>query len=155
MHHHFNRRFGELRSRYAALLIWSLAHRPLAAGAFGVFFVASLALVLVVGQDFFPTVDAGQFRLHVRAPEGTRIEETEQLCSQVESEIRRQIPADEVSMILDNIGLPNAIGLAFSDSASIGNADGEILVSLKPDRHGPTAVYTRQLRAALQGSFRI
>jgi CzcA family heavy metal efflux pump len=153
IHHRFNYRFGEMRRRYAALLTWSLAHRPLAAGAFGVCFVASLALVLVVGQDFFPTVDAGQFRLHVRAPEGTRIEETEQLFSQVESEIRRQIPIDEVSMILDNIGLPNAISLAFSDSASVGNADGEILVSLKPERHGPTAVYTRQLRAALQQKF--
>ncbi len=153
IHHRFNRRFGEMRSRYAALLTWSLAHRPLAAGAFGVFFLASLALALVVGQDFFPTVDAGQFRLHVRAPEGTRIEETEQLFSQVESEIRRQIPAEEVSMILDNIGLPNAISLAFSDSASVGNADGEILVSLNPDRHAPTAVYTRRLRATLREKF--
>src|SRR5262249_42209578 len=85
IHHRFNRRFEDMRTRYAALLTWSLAHRSLAAGAFGIFFLGSLVLALVVGQDFFPTVDAGQFRLHVRAPEGTRIEETEQFFSQVES----------------------------------------------------------------------
>ncbi len=99
-------------------------------------------------------MDAGQFRLHVRAPAGTRIEETEQLFGQVEQKIREVIPADEVSVILDNIGLPvGGINLAFSDSATIGSADGEILVSLNQEHHGSTWQYVKKLRNELKTEF--
>jgi len=152
VHHAFNRKFERLRNNYQEILAWSLAHRGLVLCLFGLFVVGSLSLLLGVGQDFFPYVDSGQFRLHVRAPEGTRIEETERIFGLVEDEIRREIPADELSIILDNIGLPNGFSLAFSDSATIGNADGEILVALK-ESHGSTEAYTRQLRQVLPEKF--
>ena len=152
VHHAFNRKFERLRNNYHELLAWSLAHRGLVLCLFGLFVVGSLSLLLGIGQDFFPYVDSGQLRLHVRAPEGTRIEETERIFGLVEDEIRREIPADELSIILDNIGLPNGFSLAFSDSATIGNADGEILVALK-ENHGSTEAYTRQLRKTLQEKF--
>src|SRR5579863_3174541 len=97
---------------------------------------ACLGLTPFLGQDFFPQVDAGQIRLHVRAPAGTRIEETERYFAQVETELRRVIPAAELTDILDNIGLPySGVNLAMSDTATIGPSDGEILVSLRPGEH--------------------
>ena len=130
----------------AELLAWALDHRALVAGLFGVFVLGSLALVLFVGEDFFPYVDAGQMRLHVRAPAGTRIEETEQIFARVEDEIRADDSRRTSSItILDNIGLPNSgINLAFSDSATDRHGDGEILISLKPEKHGPTQEYDAQ-----------
>ena len=113
----------------------------------------SFGLVVLIGQDFFPYVDAGQMRLHVRCPTGTRIEEAERIFAEVEAEIRRVIPASELDSILDNIGLPNSgINLAFSDSATVGNGDGEILISLK-EKHRPTPEYTRELRHRLGAVF--
>ena len=104
--------------------------------------------MLFVGQDFFPYVDSGQMRLHVRCPAGTRIEEAERIFGAVEEEIRHVVPPEELDTILDNIGLPNSgINLAFSDSATSGSGDGEILISLKPEHH-PTIGYTRQLRTS-------
>ena len=109
--------------------------------------VGSVCLLPFIGQDFFPTVDAGQFRLHVRAPAGTRIEETERLFNQVESAIRQTIPAKELDLTLDNIGLPvGGVNFAFSTTGSIGPSDGEILVSLKEGEHGPTQDYIEELR---------
>jgi multidrug efflux pump subunit AcrB len=91
------------------------------------FALASVGLIAVVGQNFFPYVDAGQMRLHVRPPTGTRIEEAAAIFSSIENEIRRVIPAQELDSILDNIGLPNSgINLAFSDSITNGNGDGDI-----------------------------
>ena len=117
------------------------------------FAFASLGLVLFVGNDFFPYVDSGQMRLHVRCPTGTRIEETERIFGAVEAEIRRVVPPQELDIILDNIGLPNSgINLAFSDSATNGAGDGEILISLKPTHH-PTIDYMRQLRTGLAARF--
>jgi multidrug efflux pump subunit AcrB len=117
------------------------------------FALASAGLVVVIGQNFFPYVDAGQMRLHVRPPTGTRIEEAAAIFASIESEIRRVIPAQEVDSILDNIGLPNSgINLAFSDSITNGNGDGEILISLKEDHH-PTLDYTRKLRNTLAAKF--
>jgi multidrug efflux pump subunit AcrB len=99
-------------------------------------------------------VDAGQIRLHVRAPAGTRIEQTEQIFARVENAVRGIIPARELSDILANIGLPySEINLAYSDSGIIGEFDGEILVSLKPGDHGPTADYIRELRARLNAQY--
>ncbi len=113
---------------------------------FLVFCLASCLLVPMLGQDFFPSVDAGTFRLHVRVRSGTRIEETAKFIDQVEVAIRREIPADELHGILDNIGLPNSgINLSYSDSGVVGSGDADILVSLN-EGHRPTPGYVRRLR---------
>ncbi len=154
VHQRFNRHFARLRDRYTRALDWSLDHRKaVVIGAFA--FVALTGLLIpFLGRDFFPVVDAGQFRLHVRAPAGTRIEETERVFTQVENVIREVVPADELVTILDNIGLPNGgLNLAFSDSATISASDGEIFVSLNPEKHGSTWVYVRRLRARLTRQF--
>jgi multidrug efflux pump subunit AcrB len=154
IHQAFDRRFERFREAYHHLLEGVLAHRFLAGGAFLLFALASAAvLIRITGQDFFPYVDAGQMRLHVRCPAGTRIEEAAAVFGSIEDEIRKIIPSQELDSILDNIGLPNSgINLAFSDTVTNGNGDGEILISLKPD-HRPTLEYTRKLRDVLTQKF--
>jgi multidrug efflux pump subunit AcrB len=148
----FESGFHRLTDTYAGVLDWMLGHRTLALTAFLGFAGASLFLYPFVGRDFFPTVDAGQLRLHVRCPPGTRIEQTERYFQQVEDYIRHVIPANEVSVINDNIGLPNNINLALSDSVTSGPSDGEILVALNATHH-PTAGYLRTLRQELPRRF--
>src|SRR5438874_11275681 len=117
------------------------------------FALASLALFPRTGRDFFPSVDAGQFRLHVRAPAGTRVEETERIFGQVENAIREIVPDSERAMILDNMGLTQSFTImAYVDNGTVSNADGEILVSLNP-KHRPTADYVAQLRHELPQRF--
>ena len=153
IHQAFDRHFEKWRDAYHRLLERALEHRVLVGGAFAIFAFLSLGLVLFVGNDFFPYVDSGQMRLHVRCPAGTRIEESERIFGMVEEEVRRVVPPQELDTILDNIGLPNSgINLAFSDSATSGSGDGEILISLKP-KHHPTIDYTRQLRTSLAARF--
>ncbi len=153
IHHGFQTRFERMRNAYRRLLGSALAHRKLVAACFGLIAVACAALLPFIGTDFFPQVDAGQIRLHVRAPAGTRIEETEAYFKQVEDTLRRTIPAAELSDILDNIGLPySGYNIALSDTATIGSFDGEILVSLKPD-HASTWGYIRELRHTLNRQF--
>jgi multidrug efflux pump subunit AcrB len=154
IHYLFNRRFEQMRSSYAGLLHWSLDHRaPILAG-FGIFVAASLSLSLLVGRDFFPAVDSGQMRLHAIAPTGTRIEETEVLFSKIDEEIRHVIPPGEIDTIIDNIGIPfGGFNLAFGDVTTMGTGDGDILISLKAEDHGPTAVYTDRLRKHLKQAF--
>jgi multidrug efflux pump subunit AcrB len=153
-HYVFNRRFAAMRNSYAALLHWCLDHRAPVLAGFGIFIAASLCLAPFVGRDFFPTVDSGQMRLHARAPSGTRIEQTEVLFANLEREIRRVIPPAEVDTIIDNIGIPiGGLNLAYGDATSLGVADGDILISLNPERHGPTAVYTDRLRKDLREKF--
>ena len=152
-HQAFDRKFEKFRERYLRLLEWVLAHRVITGGAFLAFALASAGLVAVVGQNFFPYVDAGQMRLHVRTPTGTRIEEAAAIFASIEREIRQVVPPQELDSILDNIGLPNSgINLAFSDSITNGNGDGEILISLKPNHH-PTLEYTRKIRSILAAKF--
>ncbi len=154
VHHAFDDRFEWMRHKYSGWLDYILDNRGLVAIVFGIFCLLSLGLAFVVGRDFFPYVDSGQMRLHVNAPEGTRIEQTEQIFAQVEAEIRREIPRDEVQTIVDNIGLPSSgINLAFGDSSTIGVSDGEILIALNPEKHGPTELYERHLRARLNDHF--
>jgi CzcA family heavy metal efflux pump len=154
IHHGFNHRFEQLRHRYLGALTWTLEHRNLFTAVFAIVITASLGLVFLVGEDFFPYVDSGQMRLHVRAPEGTRIEETEQLFAQVEDEIHKIVPPGELTALLDNIGLPAiGINLAFSDSSSIGSGDGEILISLNQEKHRPTLEIERLIRARLNKQF--
>ncbi|MEH1989300.1 efflux RND transporter permease subunit, partial [Nostoc sp.] len=125
IHEQFNRQFDKFRQNYRNTLAKALNHRGVVFAMFGAFWVSALVLLPFVGQDFFPQVDAGQFRLHVRAPAGTRLEKTEQIFTQVENEIRQVIPEQELEIILDNIGLPvGGVNLAFSDTATIGPGDG-------------------------------
>jgi multidrug efflux pump subunit AcrB len=153
-HAGFERRFEQFRDAYAALLNWNLHHRLTVFVLFG-FVVASGFIALPwVGRDFFPTVDTGQFRLHVRTPAGTRVEQTEHYFSEVEKVIREIIPEHEVELVLDNIGLPNrTYAMAFGDSATTGQADGEILVALKHHRSHSTPEYMAILRRELPGHF--
>jgi multidrug efflux pump subunit AcrB len=144
--------FRRLTAAYEGVLDWALAHTWTVMSVFVAFAVLSLSLYPFVGRDFFPAVDAGQLRLHVRAPAGTRIEETERYFQDVEDYIRQVIPAGQLAAIIDNIGVPNSINLALSDSVTVGPADGEILVSLKTP-HGPTADYLKRLRAELPRRF--
>src|SRR5271166_1315921 len=118
--------------------------------------VVVLSLVLVtpfLGEDFFPKVDAGQFRLHVSAPVGTRIEETQQVFYQIENVIRSVIPKDQIDLVIENIGLPMNLNLALSDTATISSADGEILVSLNKRKHGPTWNYVKMIREQLIAKY--
>ena len=150
----FERRFEALRSSYVRLLDWNLRHRRVVFVAFGLMLLSGVLLMPFVGQDFFPTVDAGQFRLHVRAPAGTRVEQTERYFTQVEEAIRKIIPAHEVELILDNIGLPNrSYSMAFGDSATTGMGDGEILVALSHQRTKSTPEYIAELRRQLPERF--
>jgi multidrug efflux pump subunit AcrB len=153
-HRAFNRQFERFLGGYRAALSWSLAHRRIVAGLFGGFVLVSLALFWLIGMDFFPTVDAGQFRLHVRCPPGTRIEETERRFAEVEDVIRQTIPADQVDIVLDNLGIPaGGINLAFSDASVVAAADGEILVSLKAGHHDSTPAFVEKLRTTLPKRF--
>jgi multidrug efflux pump subunit AcrB len=150
LHEGFNRGFEKLRNFYAARLEWALNHAWLVVGTMVTVVVISLVLVTpFLGEDFFPKVDAGQFRLHVSAPVGTRIEETQQVFYQVENVIRSVIPKDQIELVTENIGLPMNLNLALSDTATIGSADGEIDVSLNPASHGPTFDYLKKIRQQL------
>jgi multidrug efflux pump subunit AcrB len=154
----FQKRFEEafegFRLRYRRVLETCLHHRP----AFLIAFFASClgSLVILVpwlGRDFFPSVDSGTFKLHMRAPTGMRIEETANLCDLVEQSIRKQIPAAEVQSVIDNIGLPySGINLSYSNSAPVGTSDADILVTLSA-KHHPTDDYVHNLRLTLPKQF--
>jgi multidrug efflux pump subunit AcrB len=149
----FERGFDRFRDGYRILLGAVLHHRTPFAAIFLVFCIGSMLLVPQLGQDFFPSVDAGQFRLHLRARSGTRIEETAKLVDEVEAAIRQEIPASEFRGMLDNIGIPgSSINLTYNDSGLIGTGDADILVALRPE-HGPTASYVDRLRARLNREF--
>ena len=148
----FEAGFEKLAHAYQGALAWALEHRGWVAGALLAFAASSLFLYPYVGRDFFPNVDAGQLRLHVRCPPGTRLEQSEAYFQQVEDYIRQVIGADELSVVIDNIGLPNNINLARSDSVTAGPSDGEILVSLNANHH-PTADYLRTIRAEFPRRF--
>jgi multidrug efflux pump subunit AcrB len=151
IHVRFNRHFERFRDAYVRRLHWCLDHRRAVALGMGALLVGTGFLVPALGRDFFPLVDAGSFRLHVRAPAGTRIEETERVFTQVDDIIRQVIPAAELETVIDNIGLPNSgLNLASGDLATVGTGDGEIVVSLNPEKHHSTWGYVRQLRARLQ-----
>jgi CzcA family heavy metal efflux pump len=154
LHAGFERRFEQFRTLYVSVLEWSLHHRPRVFLVFALVVASGFAILPWVGRDFFPTVDAGQFRLHVRAPAGTRVEQTERYFSEVEKTIRGIIPKDEVELVLDNIGLPNrTYAMAFGDSATTGMADGEILVTLSHHRSQSTQAYIAKLREELPRQF--
>ncbi|MCA7999133.1 efflux RND transporter permease subunit [Burkholderia metallica] len=151
--HGFERRFAALRAGYRAVLGLALVHRARFVTLFVAAVAVSFALVPWLGRNFFPSVDAGEIAFHVRAPIGTRIEETAALFDHVEQTVRDVVPPRAVASIVDNMGLPNSgINLTYSNSGTIGPQDGDILVSLTGD-HAPTADYVRQLRTQLPRAF--
>jgi multidrug efflux pump subunit AcrB len=152
-HHAFNSLFEKMRTKYHRALGWCLHHRLRVTVVYVFFVGASLGLTAIVGTDFFPTVDSGQLRLHVRAPEGTRLEETERVFARVEAAIRANLKAGELDEIVDNIGIANSVNLAFGDSATVGPSDGDILIALNAEHHRPTQLVQRELRRALRQGF--
>ena len=150
----FEHTFEKIRSGYVRGLTFCVDH---AAAFIVIFLVACLASIGLIepwlGQDFFPSVDSGAFKIHLRAHTGTRIEDTAALCDHVDSAIREEIPASEITTIIDNIGLPySGLNLSYSTSAPIGTADADIQVQLTEDHH-PTGVYVNQLREVLARKF--
>ncbi|HWZ51905.1 MAG TPA: efflux RND transporter permease subunit [Granulicella sp.] len=150
----FEHYFERLRSWYHGVLNFCLKYRGAFLLSILAFWVGSIVLLYPwLGQDFFPSVDGGQFKLHVRAHTGTRIEDTARLCDQIESVIRKQIPQAELGTVIDNIGIPySGLNLSYSNSAPVGTADADILVSLS-EKHHPTAEYTKALREELTRQF--
>jgi multidrug efflux pump subunit AcrB len=152
-HHAFEGAFERMRAAYIVLLSTLLVKRRLFVISFLAFCVASLGLAFVLGADFFPSVDAGDIRLHLRAPTGTRIEETARLADDVEKVIRTVVPPRDLGTILDNLGLPySGINLSYSNAGTIGTLDGDIQIALKPD-HERTQTYIDKLRALLPQRF--
>ncbi len=149
----FETGFEKFREGYRDTLSWALSVARLTVGAFIGLIIVSALLFPFLGRDFFPQVDAGQMRLHVRAPPGTRLEKTQQLFSEVEAQIRKLVGNDQIDVMLDNIGLPySGINIALSDSATVGPMDGEILISLT-EKHEATAKLIALLRQDLPKRF--
>jgi multidrug efflux pump subunit AcrB len=150
----FEAAFEKFRHSFRGLLEICLHHRLVFLIAFFAVCIGSLVVLIPwLGRDFFPNVDSGTFKLHMRAPTGMRIEETANLCDLIEQSIRKQIPAAEVQSVIDNIGLPySGINLSYSNSAPVGTSDADILVTLSVNHH-PTDNYVHQLRLTLPKQF--
>jgi multidrug efflux pump subunit AcrB len=149
----FERGFESVRNAYRTLLDTFIGHRGIFVAGFLLACFLSFGLLPWLGQDFFPSVDSGEFTMHLRAPTGTRIEETAALCDRVENEIRKSIPQQEFAGVIDNIGLPySGINLSYSNSAPVGTQDADIIVALSP-KHHPTAGYVHDLRLKLTRDF--
>jgi multidrug efflux pump subunit AcrB len=149
----FERRFEAIRSGYGGLLVLGLRNRGKLIAGFVGFSLLSFGLAPFLGQDFFPSVDGGQIKMHVRAQTGTRIEETTRLADRIGEAVDQIIPADELDSIVDNIGLSvSGINMAYNNSGTIGVEDADILISLKPN-HAPTADYVRTMRERLPRMF--
>jgi multidrug efflux pump subunit AcrB len=149
----FERGFERFRESYRNILSWTLSQARVTVTAFLILIAVSILLFPLLGRDFFPQVDAGQMRLHVRAPAGTRLEQTQQDFAAVEAQIRKLVGGEQIDVMLDNIGLPySGINIALSDSATVGPMDGEILISLN-EKHAPTAQLIAMLRRELPKRF--
>jgi multidrug efflux pump subunit AcrB len=153
LHQLFERGFELFRRGYVRVLTLLLRRRLIVPVVAGLMLALGGVMVTIVGRDFFPAIDGGQIKLHVRAPAATRIEATERIFQEVEDKIREVIPARDRDLIVDDIGVPQrSYNLAFTDGSTINVNDGVILVSLK-DGHAPTADYVRRLRKALPAAF--
>ena len=153
IHRSFERGFLILRVVHRNALAWMVGRPLITVSFFALLVGASLTLYPRLGMDFFPQIDAGQMRLHVRAPPGTKIETTQQYFANVEGAIRDIVGGDQIDVILDNIGLPySGINIALSDTATVGPMDGEILISLS-EKHTPTPQHMADLRRELPKRF--
>jgi multidrug efflux pump subunit AcrB len=152
LNHARDRAFDRFQGAYGRLLETVLAHRAFVILTAVAAVAVTMTLPKTVGTDFFPEVDAGQMRLHVRAPIGTRIEETEHLVADVEAKIREVIPSNELGTINDNIGIPTSYNLAFVQTDNVGGQDADVLIALGPE-HAPTAEYRHRIRGALTDAF--
>src|SRR5216684_1418015 len=148
----FESGFERLRQHYVSALTVFVAHRAISLSCAALLIVATLPLLWVTGEDFFPTVDAGLMKLHVRAPSGTRIERTALLVDDIERSIRQIIPADELQQISDDIDLPQPYAIAFFPSDNVGPQDAEIMIQLTP-KHQPTAIYQQRIREMMSTRF--
>ena len=153
LHAGFERQFEKFRSSYVGLLHVILSRRIVTAAVAGTMVVGAVILTFFVGEDYFPQISAGQMRLHVRGPTGLRVEETERLFQAVEDEIRRVVPARDLDLILDNIGMPAInYNLSYDDGSTVAMNDGQILINLN-EGHGSTEEYMRRLRTVLREKF--
>jgi CzcA family heavy metal efflux pump len=149
----FEARFERLRAGYQGVLERAVARRKMFLIGFMAVVVLSFGLLPFIGSNFFPAVDSGQVLMHARVPVGTRVEETAARFAQIEKAIRRIIPAEEITTLVDNIGLPpSAINLTYNNTGMMGSQDGDFQIALRED-HAPTAEYIRQLRAELPKQF--
>ena len=149
----FEASFERLRAGYSALLALAMGHRRTFVIGFMVFVLASFAMAPFLGSNFFPSVDGGQILMHARVPVGTRVEETAARFARIEEVIRRVIPGDEITTLVDNIGLPiSSINLAYNNTGVVGSQDGDVQIALRED-HKPTADYVRELREVLPREF--
>ena len=153
IHAGFERGFTRFHRSYVGLLHVVILHRFVTLGVAGAIIASAGVLFTFVGTDYFPSIDAGQMTLHVRAPPGVRIEQAEVLFQQVEDTIRQVVPRSEIGTIIDNIGLPSSnYNFAFGNGTFVAYNDGQVLITLKPG-HGPTQGYQKQLRSILQRRF--
>ncbi|WP_186064886.1 efflux RND transporter permease subunit [Burkholderia gladioli] len=149
----FEHRFDMVRARYRGLLDGAIRHRRAVIAGFVLACLASSSLFAFAGRDFFPAVDTGEIRLHLRAPTGTRIEQTARLADEVEAKIRSVIPPAQIASVLDDIGVPvSGINLSYDSSGAIGTQDATVLITLKAG-HAPTAGYVARLRNTLATAF--
>lgn len=144
----FDRAFDRFREKYKAGLTTALHHRGLVLGCIGAVILSSLLLLMAVGQDFFPYVDAGQIKFHVRVPAGTRLEETERLMAKVENIVRSVVPPKELQLITDHIGLPVYWALLFYQTDTVGPQDADLQIELSK-KHHPSLGYINQIRRAV------
>ncbi len=148
----FDARFEQVKHSYRFALAKFIARRNFSLACVAILILSSLAMLFVVGEDFFPSIDAGMMSLHVRMPTGTRVEHTELVVDNIERTIRTVVPADQLEGISDNIGLPISYDLAFYHTDSIGPQDCDILIQLKPN-HKPTALYQKKIRGLLSRRY--
>ncbi|HEX4985184.1 MAG TPA: efflux RND transporter permease subunit [Burkholderiales bacterium] len=153
LHGTVERNFERLRRGYLSVLEWTLHSRVTVFALFAVLVIGSAGALMFIGWEFFPVVDAGNIRLHVNAPPGTRLDDTGVIFSRVEEEIRRVIEPRDMDVIIDNIGIPPSTNLAYSDNVTLSPGDGEILVALKAEHEVPTQEYVRKLRQVLPEKF--
>lgn len=153
IHHGFEHGFNAFREAYRNAVAWAVDHAFVTTLFFVILLGATVLPLQNLGMDFFPQIDAGQMRLHVRAPPGTRIEQTQRYFAQVEEAVRKIVGNDQIEVILDNIGLPySGINIALSDSATVGPMDGEILIALNK-KHTSTPAHVARLRRELPKLF--
>src|ERR1700691_956588 len=144
--------FERFKERYKGGLTIALEHRGLVLACIAVVILSSMLLLFAVGEDFFPYVDAGQIKFHVRVPAGIRLEETERIMAKVENIVRATIPSDELELMTDHIGLPVYWALLFSQTDTIGPQDADLQIELS-EKHHPTAEYIKKIRSAIHSQF--